>query len=142
MQKIAKIYLLINVLVWIPYGFACIIYPELLTTLGVFGLDSWIEKTEVRAMYGGAQVAFGLLALLTLINIKQHLHTSLLFFVLLFAGLAFVRAAGMVMDGPGLAFDPAAGSDPAGYNGGALWFFEVPMLIMSLALYRYFSRQP
>ena len=93
-------------------------------------------------MYGGVQLAFGLLAALTLFNIKQHLQTCLLFFVLLFSGLAIVRAAGMMIDGSGLAFAPAAGNDPAGYNGGALWFFEVPMLVMSAVLYRYFSRQP
>lgn len=142
MALFAKIYLLINVLVWVSYGLACTVFPELFITLGVYELGSWVEKTEVRAMYGGAQLAFGLLAALTLLNMKRHLHTSLLFFVLLFSGLALVRAAGMVMDGPGLGLDITAGTDPEGYNGGALWFFELPMLAMSLLLYRHFSRHP
>lgn len=141
MAWFAKIYLLINVLVWVPYGLACVVYPELLTTLGVFDLDNWIEKTEVRAMYGGAQLAFGFLAVLTLLNSQRHLHTCLLFYVLLFAGLALVRAAGMVMDGTGLLLDLAVSSDPAGYNAGALWFFELPMLAMALVLYRHTSGQ-
>lgn len=140
MERFAKIFLILNIVSWIPYSLVCIFHPELLTILGVFDLDTWVEKTEVRAMYGGAQLAIGLLAVITLMNMKRHLQTTLLFYVLLFAGLAVVRAAGMVIDGPGLSFDPTGGTDPAAYNGSALWMFEVPMLVMALVLYRHFSR--
>jgi hypothetical protein len=139
MEKFAKLFLGLNALVWIPYALSCIVYPDLLATLGVFSQENWVERTEVRAMYGGAQLAIGLFALLTLLNMQRHLHSALLFFLLLFSGLAFVRMAGLLIDGPGLAFAMENAASPAAYNSGALWFFELPMVVMSFILYRHYS---
>lgn len=140
MTKTEKLFFIINIVVWIPYSLAIIVDPTLLAGLGVFDQTEWIEKVEVRAMYGGAQLAIGLFALMTMLKPSQHKETALLFYVLLFSGLALVRIGGLLVDGPGLAFSFANSGDPANYNSGALWFFEVPMMLLAGFLYRTSSK--
>jgi len=128
--KAEKLFFSINLLVWTSYGLMLTFDPTVLATLGVFDQSDWVEKVEVRAMYGGAQLAFGLLAVLVFFNPTQHKLTATLFYALLFGGLALVRMAGLMVDGPGLALE-LNGTDPVSYNSGALWFFEVPMFVFA-----------
>ena len=89
MEKAVKIYLAINACIWLPYAAVCTVYPELLAVLGVFEQSSWVAAVEVRAMYGGAQLAIGLFALIALLR-PRHSSSALLFLTLLFAGLVLM----------------------------------------------------
>ncbi len=138
-SKAMKIFLLINVCVWVPYALVCTFAPGLLAGevvegLVVFDQSGWVEKVEVRAMYGGAQLAIGLFALVALLK-PQHRTAAVIFYLLLFSGLSLVRIAGLLIDGPGLAFTFSTQVDPASYNGGALWCFEFPMMLYAAFLF-------
>lgn len=133
MSKAEKIFFGLNVLIWIPYGLYLIVDPTMLASLGVFPQTDWVQKVEVRSMYGGAQFAIGLFALAVFLK-PQYKEAALLFYTLLFGGLAIVRLVALLIDGPGLAFDPTSAGDPAHYNSGALWCFEIPMLIFAAVL--------
>lgn len=128
-----KLFFLINALVWTGYGILCLLVPgmlsgEVVTDLIVFDLTEAVAKTEVRAMYGGVQLAIGLFAALVLLK-QLHQRTALLFYLLLFAGLTFSRAAGLLIDGPSFSYSFSDGFTSASYNAGALWVFELPMFI-------------
>lgn len=133
MQAIGeRVFLGLNAAVWASYGLLCLWHPATLAQLGVFDLDNWVAMVEVRAMYGGAQLAIGLFALLALLRPAQYRQASLGLFALLFTGLATSRAAALLLDGPGLAL--SLSGEPADYNSGALWFFEAPMALAALWL--------
>ena len=135
MDLSVRIFFILNALVWIGYSGVCLGYPELLADLGVFAQTGWIEQVEVRAMYGGAQMGIGLFALASALH-KKHQTTAILFFFFLFLGLALTRAVGMYIDGPSSAFAVSFDGtmNPASYNSGALWFFEVPMFVYAFVL--------
>ncbi|WP_419834262.1 DUF4345 family protein [Endozoicomonas atrinae] len=63
-----KLYLIFNIAVWTPWGLACTLAPFLVTDIiGVKSLHPSGE-TDMRAMYGGFQLAMGLMALHALVN--------------------------------------------------------------------------
>jgi hypothetical protein len=127
MTMTQKIFLALNALVWTPYGLVLIFNPELLADMGVFDQSDWVEKVEVRAMYGGAQFAIGLYALIALLKPQQHAASATLFLTLLFVGLASTRFVGLMLEDAAELFALSAEMSASGYNSGALWFFEVPM---------------
>lgn len=142
MTRLEKIFFAINVAVWVPYALYCTFNPGLLTVLGVFDQAYWVEQVEVRAMYGGAQLAIGLFALTILLKPGFDAATGLLLYTLLFGGLSLVRLVGLLVDGPGPGFDIGLLGQPDVYNSGALWLFEVPMFIFAaLLLYQNSARQ-
>jgi hypothetical protein len=136
-----KVFFILNALIWTSYSLVCLFAPGLLAGevvegLVVFDQTGWVEKVEVRAMYGGAQLAIGLFAIVVLCNLQQHRRTALWFYVLLFAGLAFARLGGLIIDAPaeGLALSFGEAVKPESYNSGALWCFELPMFIYATFL--------
>lgn len=58
-----KLYLIFNIAIWTPWGLACILAPFLITDIiGVKSIHASGE-TDLRVMYGGFQLAMGLMAL-------------------------------------------------------------------------------
>ena len=133
MPKLTKFYLWYVGLFWTLYGLANIFYPEILTMVATLGQDNWVAAAEVRAMYGGAEYAIGLFTLIGLCPAFDFQKAAILLNALLLTALAVTRAAGMLIDGPGIeAFIVSFGMTdiPASYNSGAFWFFEVPFAIL------------
>jgi hypothetical protein len=96
-------YLGYSALLWVVWGGICLVTPEawsgqVIPGMEVFNLDHATARTEVRAMYGGLQIAIGLLALIAIIK-PHHRDTTLLFYVMALTGLALSRAYGIYVEG-------------------------------------------
>lgn len=59
-----RIFLFFLAIAWTPYGFYCLFFPEALAVFAGVEATSVTATTELRAMYGGVQIAIGLSALL------------------------------------------------------------------------------
>ena len=93
-----QVFLAVQALVWLPYGIFCLASPGALGQITGFALTTATAQTEVRAMYGGLQMALGLLALLALR--RESLARSLVLVLgVATAALAFGRLTGVVLDG-------------------------------------------
>ncbi len=58
-----KLYLIFTIAIWTPWGLACTLTPFLITEIiGVKSIHASGE-TDLRAMYGGFQLAMGLMAI-------------------------------------------------------------------------------
>lgn len=122
-SKTASAFLLVLGLVFFPYGLYCFVAPQFLA--GAAGLVGTTPTgvNEIRAMYGGLQMGFGLLLLAGRYDTR-----------LTMAGLA---AVGFVM--PALALTRllglALGGDLSGYTVGAL-IFEIGSSVIAVPLLR------
>lgn len=105
-----RIFLGINVLVWLPYGIFCFFQPGYLNEAAGLAIGSATASTEVRAMYGGLQASIGCFALAALIR-PELARSALLAIAFLSSGLAVGRLGGILADG-GI----------SGYTGGAVGF--------------------
>ena len=109
-MKLIKPYLLLMVIVWLPWGLVCIFNTAIIEDIiGVTGLHS-TGTTDIRVMYGGVQSAVGLMALVALFRNAYLKHTL---FGLAFLGctMAFARGYGMIID-----------NSPTFYNWGIICF--------------------
>jgi hypothetical protein len=129
-----KIYLVISALVWTSYGLFCALSVESLKDVIGFGMLHWSAVIEIRAMYGGAQIGLGLFSIAALLMPGEYAKPAVLLSVLIFTGLAVVRTYGLLVDGPGIGL--VLDGSITGYNSGALWLFEVPMLVGGIMLLR------
>ncbi len=95
---------------WIPYGVYCLFFPEFLSVAA--GLEAAKPEgvTELRAMYGGVQIAVGLAALLGFFRVV-YLDKVLFVQLLVLGGLGSARLLGAIATG-----------DWSGYTIGALIF--------------------
>lgn len=95
---IERLFLGLQVLLFIPYGLYCLVDPAMLSGAAGVTANSVTGTIELQAMYGGLQVAVGVLCLLGLLrkHLEQVALTTLLF---LFAGLAVVRVSLAFMHG-------------------------------------------
>jgi hypothetical protein len=59
---VLRLFLGISALIWAPYGLWCFIDPGALEEAAGIGATSGTGTTELRAMYGGLQMALGVLA--------------------------------------------------------------------------------
>jgi hypothetical protein len=57
-----RILLALSALVWLPYGLYCFVAPAALATIAGVAAGSTTGSIELRAMYGGLQLAIGALA--------------------------------------------------------------------------------
>jgi hypothetical protein len=95
-----RIFLVFTGLGFLAYGSMCLVRPETLVDAAGFTLTSDVARVEVQAMYGGLQIAVGLLALAGLQDGFRHVAIATLTF--LFVGLAIGRGYGMFLsDFPG-----------------------------------------
>jgi len=116
-------YLAVSVLVWLGYGLYCFFEPATLEEAAGLAIGSSVARTEVRAMYGGLQIALGVMALAALWR-PALVRPTLLCFAFLVTGLATSRVVGAVIDG-------SFGQ----YTTGAI-FFEVAVAGGAMALLR------
>ena len=105
-----RVVLFANALVWLPYGLLCLLRPSTLSDVAALGLASPTALVEVQAMYGGLEVAIGVLALWGALR-PRSAETALWCLLVLYAGLVGGRAFGLVTSG-----------DRSGYNLGAIAF--------------------
>jgi hypothetical protein len=119
----ARAFLVVSVLVWLPYGIYCFLVPGgLADYAGVVGRTA-TGTTELRAMYGGLEAAIGVFALVALVR-PGLTHAFVVASAFLCTGLLLARASGLALDG-GL----------SGYTAGAL-LFELAMSAWAITLAR------
>jgi len=119
----ARIFLALCAVLWLPYGWMCLVNPGSLAKAAGVVATSATGTVELRAMYGGLQAAVGALALVGALRPALAPH-ALLALGALSAGLGIARLGSAVLAG---AFES--------YTLGAL-ALEWTMLIAVLALWR------
>jgi hypothetical protein len=96
--RLARIALLVNGVLFASYGLLCLVMPETLTGAATLGLTTTVASIEVRAMYGGLELALGVLFLLAASR-PTLLEAGLITGVTIFSGLGLARLLGIVLDG-------------------------------------------
>lgn len=122
-SRCATLFLAYLALVWVSYGIALLVSPTILTGLTGIEFTTATAMTEARAMYGGAQIAIGVSALLGILC-SAWLKQAVWLQIILTAGLGSTRAIGVLLDG-----------SPDTYTWGALGF-EFSTVILGLLAYR------
>ncbi len=125
-MKLVKAFLLLNVVMWLPYGIACLVNPSILAGFTGISMTTATAVTEIRAMYGGMQSAIGLICLFGLISTKM-VRPALAMVAFAFCGIAIARVMGLAID--------SSGSE---YTYGAVGF-EIVGAIISVII---FIKQP
>jgi len=93
-----RIFLIVSVLIWIPYGLYCLYDPSFLEEAAGIAATNTTGATEVRAMYGGLQIAIGLLALFALLN-PSRVDSALWCLAILIGGIGLARVLAALMAG-------------------------------------------
>ncbi len=91
----AKFILWFASLVFIGYGFACLIDPNIPTAYIGYEMTRADAVIETRAMYGGLELGFGLFCLLAVFQIRFQ-EAGLISIVLVVGGLAVGRTIGLL----------------------------------------------
>jgi hypothetical protein len=138
-RRLTQLFLGFNSLFWLPWGFVNLVWPkswsgDVIPGMNVYDLSSAVARTEVRAMYGGLQMAIGVFALIGVFR-PRYRDAVLLFFVLALSGLALCRLGGMIAEGDSsyLTFS-LSGISPGQYNQVGLAMYELPNLIIAWTL--------
>lgn len=128
-MTLAKIILSITAAVWILYGGWLFVDPKGLEYMG-YELNNWSAVVEVQAMYGLAEVALGVFALMGLLKPKRYMHAALMLWFMIYTALVIGRIVGILQwDGSfGMVFGPEG--LPDSYNAGAMYFLEIPSAIL------------
>jgi len=116
--------LVFTAIVWLPYGLYCFLQPGALAEMAGVTATSPTGSTELRAMYGGVQMAIGLMALAALRRpeLARGVFVAIAF---LTAGLFTTRLVGAALDGGWSA-----------YTGGGLFFEALSWSLAAAALRR------
>jgi hypothetical protein len=136
---LTQVFLATNSLFWLPWGLINLVWPEswsgeVIANMDVYDLSSAVARTEVRAMYGGLQMAIGIFALLGAFRSKYR-DAALVFFVLALTGLALCRLAGMILEGSSSYLSFGTAIAPGQYNQVGLAMYEGPNMIFAWALF-------
>jgi len=102
-MKYSKPYLILTVLVWLPWGLVCIVDTDIIREIiGVTSVHP-TGNTDIRVMYGGVQFAVGLMAVVAL---REPRYFENLLWALAFLGscMALSRMYGLVIDGSGTVY--------------------------------------
>jgi len=133
------VFFALNGLLWLIWGIICLFTPqawsgEVIPGMEVFNLSEAVARTEVRAMYGGLQIAIGLLALVAIFK-PAHRATTLLFYVMALSGLALSRIYGLILEDSSelIVFGINVTSD--NYNQVGLGMYEGPNFLFAWALF-------
>ena len=120
---LGKILLWVSAIVFIAYGVACLISPELPADYAGLAMNSGDAFAEIGAMYGGLQTGFGVFCLLG--ALKQEFHRPALVSLFLLVGsLALARL-----------YSTLTGVEPVGtYTHGALAFEFTTAILAAVAL--------
>ena len=92
-----RLFLVFSALLWLPYGILCFLQPAYLTEAAGLALTSATATTEVRAMYGGLQMAIGVLAGMAVVR-PTLVPTALTMLAFLSVGLGTARLIGSLVD--------------------------------------------
>ena len=138
-RTLTQVFLVANSVFWLPWGLVNFIWPkswsgQVIPNLNVYILSSPVARTEVRAMYGGLQMAIGIFALIGAFSSK-HRESVLLFFMLALTGLALCRFGGMVAEGDSSYLSFGTSIAPGKYNQVGLAMYELPNMIFAWALF-------
>jgi hypothetical protein len=138
-RRLTRLFLIVNGLVFLPWGFLNLIKPkswsgEVIPGMEVYDLSSPVARTEVRAMYGGVQMAIGAAALIGGTR-EKHRDAALGLFALAFSGLALGRLGGMIAEGEDSYVAVSSKISPENYNQVVLGAYEGPNMILALILY-------
>lgn len=96
----ARIFLGIAALIYLYFGTAFLIAPESMTAGIDMTLRSPTAVTDVRATYGGLEIALGIFVAVCAL-VPRMLATGLLVTAFSVAGFAFGRGVGLLIDAPG-----------------------------------------
>lgn len=118
----ARLYLALSGLLLAVYGIACLLNPQLVAQLTGLIIATPTALTEVRAMYGGLELALGVYFLCTA-ALAETTRQGLFCLLLCLGGLALARAVGMLIDG-----------GDNGYNAGALAYEAISAILALIAL--------
>ncbi len=93
-----RIFLALAAVLWLPYGVQCLLDPSVLAVAAGVTATSATGTSELRAMYGGLQIALGLLALVGAARpaFAQHALVAL---GVVSAGLGIARLGAAVISG-------------------------------------------
>ncbi len=114
-------FLLLEALVWLPYGFYLLFVPGALGGIAAITASTQTGTTELRAMYGGLQIALGTLCAMAL-GLATLRHTALTTLLFLTSGLALARLYGVSTDGELSAYTVFALVFEILTAAGAAWF--------------------
>lgn len=93
-----RLFLGISLVIWLGYGFYCFFNPAFLETgAGILAMTP-TGTTELRAMYGGLQIAIGLLAGAGLVQASLR-RPALVALTFLTGGLGSARLIAASLDG-------------------------------------------
>jgi len=118
-----RIFLSLSCLAWLPYGLFCLWRPDFLAGAAGVVATSATANAELRAMYGGLQIAIGALAGLAVARGGLR-RTALVTLAFLCSGLGLARLLGAL-----------AAADLSAYTGYAL-LFEIVSASAAIALLR------
>lgn len=128
---LAKIILSLTAAIWIGYGAWLFVDPQALSYMG-YGLDNWSAIVEVQAMYGGAEIALGIFALLGVLKPKQYMQPALMLWFMIYGSLVIGRIVGIIQWHGSFALDFGPNALPGNYNPGAMFVLEIPSCLMCL----------
>ncbi|MEO9968990.1 MAG: DUF4345 family protein [Hyphomonadaceae bacterium] len=97
-MKLVTPYLMLAVIVWLPWGMLCIFNVQLIETIIGVTSTSVDGTSDIRAMYGGAQTGVGLMAAFALYN-RTYVTEALFALAFLGTSMAFARSYGLIVDG-------------------------------------------
>ena len=138
-RVLTQVFLAVNSLFWLPWGLINLIWPEswsgeVIPGMNVYDLSSAVARIEVRAMYGGLQMAIGVFALLGAFRPKYR-DSAFVFFVLALTGLALCRLAGMIVEGERTYLSFSTAIAPGEYNQVGLAMYELPSMVLAWVLF-------
>jgi hypothetical protein len=138
-RRLTQGFLVANSLIWLPWGLINLVKPEswsgeVVPGIEVYDLSSPVARTEVRAMYGGLQMAIGTAALVGATRDK-HRDSALGFFALALTGLSLCRLGGMVVEGESSYLSFTTKIPPGKYNQVGLAMYELPNMIVAVILF-------
>ena len=117
-----RILLLVLAVGWTPYGMYCLAFPEFLGPIAGVEATTATAVAELRAMYGGLQIAVGLSALVGFLR-SDYIEKALWVQVVAVGGIGSGRLVGVLV-----------GGDLSGYTLGALIFEWVTFALCVAAL--------
>ena len=139
------VFFALNGLLWVIWGITCLLAPQawsgdVIPGMAVFDLTEAVARTEIRAMYGGLQIAIGLLAVVAIFR-PEHRATTLLLYVMALSGLALSRLYGLILEDSNelIAFGITLTSE--NYNQMGLGMYEFPHLVFAWVLFLTEPRQ-
>ncbi len=93
-----QIFLVLEALVWIPYAIYCLFVPSVLADGATVTATSAAGVTEIRAMYGGLQLAIGAGCIWGAVASDARRSAVWMLF-LLTSGIGTARVIGVGLDG-------------------------------------------